>query len=148
MLARLVLAVGVLSLWPAMTESAGTPNTQGQKPVAQKPNGQRSAAQGARPYMPGYRTYLLHRHGWHRVDYKVSAWVNVPAANQAAAQTLARNYRMHGWTTQIAQPSKGVFVVKARLNRWRTATYAGHLRTAEAIAAMLRYQGYQARVAF
>ena len=148
MLMRLFLVIGCLGLAPAFSESANTIDPQGQKPVAPKPAGQKSAASGACPYMPGYRTYLIHRHGWHRVDYKVHAWVNVPAANQATAKNVAKNYRMHGWTTQIVQPSKGVFVVKARLSRWRTATYAGHLRTAESIAMMLRYQGYQARVAY
>ncbi|MFT3883087.1 MAG: hypothetical protein QM703_25975 [Gemmatales bacterium] len=148
MFMRLLVVMGCLGLTPALWDTSAVANAQGKKGVAQKPAGQKSAAQGARPYLPGYHTYLLHRHGWHRVDYKVSAWVNLPAANQAAAKTLAKNYRMHGWTTQIVQPSKGTFVVKARLNRWRTATYTGHLRIAEGIAMMLRYQGYQARVAY
>lgn len=148
MFLRLFLVIGCLGVSPAFLESAGVPSSQGQKPVAQKPMGQRPAAQGARPYLPGYRIYLIHRHGWHRVDYKVHAWVNLPVANQAVANTVAKNYRMHGWTTQIVQPTKGVFVVKARLNRWRTATYTGHWRNAEAIALMLRYQGYEARVAY
>src|SRR4051812_43798132 len=126
MIIRLLVVIGCLGLTPALWDTQANANAQ--KPVAQKPAGQKSAAQGARPYLPGYHTYLIHHHGWHRVDYKVNAWVNVPAANQAAAHTVAKNYRMHGWTTQIVQPSKGNFVVKARLHRWRTATYTGHLR--------------------
>lgn len=101
-----------------------------------------------RPYLPGYRTYLTHRHGWHRVDYRVNAWVNIPAANRDAANTLAKQYRSHGWTTQIAQPSKGVFIMKAKMNRWQLATYSANLRTAEGVAILLRSQGYQARVAY
>jgi len=143
MFLRLFLVVGCLATLPALLESA-----QGQKPVAQKPGGQKSAVQGARPYLPGYRAYLIHRRGWHKVDYKVNAWMNVPVADQNTAKAVAKNYRMNGWTTQIVRPSKGVFVVKAKMHRWRTATYTAHRRTADSIAWMLRYQGYEARVAY
>lgn len=133
MFMRLFLVIGCLAVSPALLESAAPP--------AKTPH-------AARPFLPGYRTYWIHHHGWHRVDFKVHAWVNIPATDQNTAKTLAKNYRMHGWTTHIAQPSKGVFVMQARMSRWRTATYSGHLRTAEAIAGLLRSQGYEARVTF
>jgi hypothetical protein len=98
--------------------------------------------------MPGYRTYLTHHHGWHRVDYRVDAWMNIPATDHNTAQAIAKHYRSYGWTTQVVQPVKGRFVVKAKMHRWRLATYAAHWRTAEAVAGLLRSQGYQARVVY
>lgn len=102
----------------------------------------------ARPHLPGHRIYLTHRHGWHRVDYRVTAWQVVPAANHQAAQQIARMYRSRGWSATVQQPVKGRFVVRAKLSRWQLATYAAHLRTAESVAGLLRSQGYQARVRY
>ena len=123
-----------LLLLPLLTVEASAP-------PAQQPR-------AARPYMPGYRTFLTHRHGWHRVEYRAHAWVNIPVTDHNTANLLAKHYRSHGWTTQVVQPSKGVYVMKARMHRWQLATYSGHLRTAEAVAGLLRSQGYQARVVY
>jgi hypothetical protein len=133
MLTRILVTISFFAILPMLSASAGTGGKQ---------------AHAAKPYLPGHRIYLTHRHGWHRVDYKVSAWVNVPVRDQGTAHLVARNYRLQGWTTQIVQPNKGVFVVKAKLQRWRLATYAAHLRTAESVAGLLRSQGYQARLAY
>ena len=123
-----------LALLPLVTVEAANTNQQ---------------QHAARPFMPGYRTFLTHHHGWHRVDYRVHAWVNIPVTDKNTANLVAKHYRSHGWTTQIVQPSKGIFVMKAKMHRWHLATYLrGHLRTAEAIAGLLRSQGYEARVVY
>ena len=109
-------------------------------------DGPKGRQPGMRPILPGHRVYLAHRHGWHKVEYRVSAWQVVPAANRQTAQATGKQFRANGWSAQVVQPTKGQFAVKAKLSRWRLATYSPHVRTANAVAGLLRAQGYQARV--
>jgi hypothetical protein len=136
MFRRCVLALVVTAAVLPVIDATSSDGPKGKKPAVR------------RPHLPGHRIYLTRRHGIHRVDYRVTAWQNVPAANRQAAQQIAKHYRSNGWSAQIAQPSKGVFVVKARMSRWRLATYSAHSRTAHAVAGLLRSQGYQARVRY
>jgi len=128
-----LIGLAVLMLFPMLADSSGSSGNQ---------------AHSARHYMPGYRVYLTHHHCWHRVDYRVDAWMNVPATDQNTANQIAKHFRSYGWTTQTVQTGKGVYVVKAKMYRWRLATYSAHWRTAEAVAGLLRSQGYQARVVY
>jgi hypothetical protein len=133
MLRRATLVLATLAI-PLLTATASGPSG--------------SQSRAARPYLPGYRVFWTHHHGWHRVDYRVDAWINIPATDQNTANLVAKHYRSHGWTTQTVQPTKGLFVVKAKMHRWQLATYTAHLRTAEAVAGLIRSQGYQAHVVY
>ncbi len=101
----------------------------------------------ARPLIPSrYPIYWIYRQGYHRVEYRVPAWVVIPAKDKEAAQDLAKKYRQEGWATQVTKTEKDQFVMKAQLKEWKLATYTINGIAAREVAGLLKTQGYQVRI--